>query len=963
MHFACAGLGALAVLVVPALAATAKAQPRDPDLHWYTIETRHFAVHYHEPLEILARRVAAIAERVHESLPPLLGHRPDERTHVILTDDSDSANGSASAQPRNVIRLFASSPRPLSPLGDYDDWMTLLFVHEYTHILHLDNTGGIPEIINTIFGKIYTPNAVQPRWFIEGLATYEESARTAGGRLRSTLFEAFLRMDALRDRLLDLDQLSNNVDRWPQSNIWYLYGSRFVAFIAEQYGDDALKQISAQYGSEPLPYGLNRVCRRVTGKGFVELYDEFLAHLRTHYEEVAGEVRARGLRTGTRLTHHGQTARCPRFLGPDELVYFARDGRSEAQLRVIDPRRGEVLREMVRVRGSSYAAPHPDGRHVYYSSLDNYRDIYFFHDIFRYDRRTGEHERLTHGLRAGMPDVSPSGRRIAFTVNDAGTRHLMIAATEDISATQRVLVRSRRSHQIYTPRFSPDGDTVAFSAWRRGGHRDIRLVDVETGEITDVTHDRALDGGPAWSPDGERLFFSSDRTGIANIYAWDTGTGELRQVTNVLGGAYQPAVSPDGEALVYLGYTSRGFDLFRMPLHRDAFLEAPDYTDTRPPPRDPAATRFADGERYKAWKTLAPQSYQLTLENGTLGPELAVTVDGSDVVGWHRYDGQVSIPLRHGYVNASFDWRYRRFPLPIDFNVFRRVSARGGLRVGGEQRRWVEDSVGGEVGLSYRVFGQFHSETIRLSYGMSHLGKAQSFGGSLDPGDPPPQLPETGRVADVELSWRLSDTQRQTFDMSTSDGWRASASLSVADSLIGSQFSTVALQWSAAKFFENPWVEHHVLAVRYGGGISGGDLRRRGRFGIGGFPDTDIVNAVIDNNLIGGVALRGYPPLTRTGNQFHLIQTEYRFPIYRPMIGVHTLPAYLNRLHASVFVDWGDAFQGKLDFSTFRAGVGGEVLVDFTVGYFQHLTLRTGLAWGFHRDGGLQYYINLGVPF
>ena len=43
-------------------------------------------------------------------------------------------------------------------LGDFDDWLTILVTHEHAHILHLDNIGGLPRIVNHIFGKIWAPN-------------------------------------------------------------------------------------------------------------------------------------------------------------------------------------------------------------------------------------------------------------------------------------------------------------------------------------------------------------------------------------------------------------------------------------------------------------------------------------------------------------------------------------------------------------------------------------------------------------------------------------------------------------------------------------------------------------------------------------------------------------------------------------------------------------------------------------
>src|SRR5690606_37823502 len=140
--------------------------------------------------------------------------------------------------------------------------------------------------------------------------------------------------------------------------------------------------------------------------------------------------------------------------------------------------------------------------------------------------------------------------------------HLMIADTEDVEGSMRLLVQSRRFDQVFTPRFSPDGARVAYSVWERGGRRDVRLLELATGAVTELTRDRAMDTGPTFSPDGAYVYFSSDRTGIANLYRYRLADGQLEQVTNVLGGAYMPALSPDGQRLVYVGYTSRGFDLY-----------------------------------------------------------------------------------------------------------------------------------------------------------------------------------------------------------------------------------------------------------------------------------------------------------------------------------------------------------------------------------------------------------------
>lgn len=955
---------AAVLLALAAGPADAAAQAvRDTRLDWRTLRTAHFEIHYHEPLGMVARRVATVAERAHSVLTPLLDHYPDERTQIVLTDDTDSANGSAGPTPYNHIRLFASGPEDLTPLGDYDDWLSELVTHEHTHVLHLDTISGIPAVINAVLGKVYPPNAVQPRWFIEGFAVHEESEHTSGGRLRSTMFDMYLRMDALSDRLLSLDQISNVVDRWPHGNAYYLYGSRFVELISDRYGREALTTMSHEYGRQLIPYGLNRVARRATGKSFVELYDEFLDAVREEYAGQARRVRERGLVEGRRITFHGETARCPRFVDDEHIAYFVA-ARERSQIAMLDADTGADPEEVTRAAGSTCLSVSRDGRHVYYGSLDSHRDIYFFYDLFRYDRRTGERERLTDGLRAQEPDVSPDGRHLVYTVNGAATTHLAIAEARDVEDTHRILVRSERYGQVYTPRWSPDGETVAYSVWTDGGYRDVHLVDVESGRVVQVTHDRALDTGPTWSPDGRLLYFSSDRTGISNIYAYDTVTGRTLQVTNVLGGAFQPAVSPDGRTMVYLGYTSWGWDLWNLPLDPARFRPAPRYVDTRPEPVETEEAAVVTSEEYAPFENLfLPQAYLLEVGEDAFGTQLAISFEGGDVVGFHNYSGTVGVGLERGNVNTRLNWVYNRSPVPLRLSLFRAISPRGGLFVAGENRTWIEEAIGGEIGASYSMPSAFHNESVFVGYSLADLQKDEPFGGRLDPNDPPPRLPETGLFASLNVGWHWSNIVRTAFDISPSEGRAISLNLGLAHPYLGSQFESITATWAFAQFLENPLIEHHVLAMRYAGGLSGGDLGRRGAFAVGGFPEADVVSQLVNSLVLGGVALRGYPPASRRGTQFHLLQLEYRFPIHRFMQGIATLPGYLSRVWGSVFLDYGDAFFGKPDLDTFRVGVGGELFVDFLLGYVLPYTMRIGVARGLSEGGGTHVYWHVGVPF
>ena len=352
----------------------------------------------------------------------------------------------------------------------------------------------------------------------------------------------YMRMAVLEDNVLHLDTLNNRTDYWPHGDIWYLYGSRFIHWLVQQYGEELILEMAKWYGSRAIPFSVNRMGKRLTGKTFDELYRLWIADMRERYGEVEAGVRAQGMTRARRITFHGEMVRGLRFADEHRLLYYVQDGQSDPQIRQLDLARGSEVERVVRSAGESYPTLHPDGE-LYFESIDAYKtNVYSYYDLFRLDARgQWNRKRLTKGLRARYPDISPDGQAITYVRNNAGTQSLWIAGLDDIEGSQEVLVQSERFEQVYTPRFSPDGTKVAYSAWRKGGYRDVHVIDLATREITQVTHDRAIDTGPAWSPDGNLLYFSSDRTGIANIYAWEPATGELSQVTNLVSGAYTPA--------------------------------------------------------------------------------------------------------------------------------------------------------------------------------------------------------------------------------------------------------------------------------------------------------------------------------------------------------------------------------------------------------------------------------------
>ena len=176
-------------LMVLAPALTSASGRYDPRLRFQTISTTRFDIHYHQGEEPQARRLARLAETVAAELDATLG-RPSGRVQVILVDQSDLSNGWATPLPFNTIEIAVASPAGSSLIGNTDDWLRLVFVHEYTHVVHLSRGRGWIGGLRRVFGRmpLLYPNLYLPLWQIEGIAVHEESALTGQGRVPDRTF-------------------------------------------------------------------------------------------------------------------------------------------------------------------------------------------------------------------------------------------------------------------------------------------------------------------------------------------------------------------------------------------------------------------------------------------------------------------------------------------------------------------------------------------------------------------------------------------------------------------------------------------------------------------------------------------------------------------------------------------------------------------------------------------------------
>lgn len=946
-----------------ACAAIAAVSPRpahagDPSQVWKTVETDHFIVSYYEPLGDVAHRVAVVAERAHRVLVPVFDHAPGEKTLIVVTDTTDGSNGSASVLPRNVIRLFASAPMGTSSLADHDDWLYGLTAHEYTHILHLDTIGGLPAWYNKIFGKTWAPNQVQPRWIIEGIATYEESKRSSSGRTRQALFDMDLRVHTLADADMDLDALTAGPRAWPQGSAAYQYGSHFLKFVFDRHGDDKLLALSQDYGANPVPWGVNKSITRATGQPFTELYDDWRRYRKSKYAMQLEAVERRGRREGRRLTFSGQFSSNPRYTKDGKLLLWSEsDGIDRARLRAM-PVGGNVGDSFVYAdisRLGDYEVL-ADGSLVVQTG-QRVRSVYDFQDVQRWDRGTGELRRLTHGARARGLSVSPDERQVAFAQNGASRRRLAVIPLRPEAEPRILWEGDDRFDQVSTTAWSPDGDKIAFEAWRKGGYRDLFIHDLTTGTSRALMHDRAQDIDPEWSPDGRFLYYASDRTGIFNIYAHELATGETRQVTNVVGCALKPAVSPDGARMTYQGFDVGGYDLWEIELVESRWLEVQPYVNNRPDPVDirDDEVEVSAPRPYRAIETLAPRSYEVQLTSGSFGQSATVRTQGSDVAGHHRYSLTTTVGLDDPRVAFGASYSYRRLWPDLRLAVSRTKSRRGGVVIDSQNTAFTEENWSLTAGLGLPVLRTRDGEgTLFLDYDFDRLSNREDEFDGYDPNEAVPRYPATDiDLSAVALRFNYSDTRSTVHTLGAQEGIAMGGSLRLNHPKLGSEFHTLNLRYSFDWYRRLGFLGvTPVFYFHLAGGLETSDRRRSGGFGLGGVPDQDLVRSVVDSLRAGRTGyLRGYEQRAFTGRQFHLLNLEYRQELWDIEEGFATLPFFVKKLHVAALLDAGDAFNDELDLSEFKISVGAALRLNMVFGYFVPGALDIGYSRGLTDEG------------
>jgi hypothetical protein len=568
--------------ILALLACAGTVAPSGLAAQFQTLETSQLRLVYTSPLQShLVPQVARSFENALRFHRQLFDYTPEGRINVLMHDLWHHGNAGARPVPENHVTVgiapyahdYESAPAP--------ERMASSLNHELAHIVTVDKATASDRFFRTLFlGKV-TPNAevplsmlysylttprwYSPRWYLEGIAVYLETWMNGGlgrviGPYDEMVFRTLVRDSATIYDVVGLESEGTTIDFQVGVNS-YLYGTRFVSYLALRYGNDSLlawfnrTEGSRRYFSSQF--------RRVYGRSLEEEWARWIEWERDWQRANLEAIRRHPTTASRPLTDRalGSVSRAYYDSTSGSIFVAIRYPGQEAHIAAIDVASGR-LRRVGDVQGAAgfyvtALAFDPASRTLFHTTNNSE-----WRHLVALDMRTGRTTVLLRDARIGDLAFNPADRSLWGVRHDNG-----------FSTLVRLPHPWNEWHQVQTLPYgrdlfdldiSPDGRTLIGSMAELSGAQRLVRMEIEALVRGDTVPEVLYEFGD-WSPsnfvfsaDGRFLFGSSYYSGVSNIYRYDLERRVMQPISNAETGFFRPLpVSRD--SLVVFKYTGRGF--------------------------------------------------------------------------------------------------------------------------------------------------------------------------------------------------------------------------------------------------------------------------------------------------------------------------------------------------------------------------------------------------------------------
>ena len=479
----------VAVAQTPFVPYFGKNQIRYDHFEWQIYTTDHFEIFYYPAIEPHLERMAGYAESAYQHVSSELRHDLAFKVPLILFQTSSEF------QQQNVIPgaaqegvgAFAepSRDRIVMPMDAPPDLLYRLIVHELTHLFEFD-----------IIPTSLISRSV-PLWVNEGLSDYMTG-------VWRPLDLMTIRDAAIADIIPEMTQMQG-YGQFTNPRLVYNLGHAVFEFIESRWGMDGLRQYL---------FSLRRSVIGGGAGGGEDAYEDALSLSAEEFDEQFDAYlkdRFKPFRDKERPADYGRNLSPNPERSNFSNAYSVEPSPSGDLLAVVTGNQRD--RELDIVLLSSQ-----DG-----SIVRNLTNGFDQDKGFAYIVQPGGRSNTVPWL-----SWSPQGDRIAFFARREKSRALILQDVVSGDIEERIDLTTVDDPE--SPDIGPDGRRVVFAALR-DGVGDIFVLDLGSGEVTNVTNDDFADSGPTWAPDGSSIVYLARISGNEKLFRLDVATGRKTQLT------------------------------------------------------------------------------------------------------------------------------------------------------------------------------------------------------------------------------------------------------------------------------------------------------------------------------------------------------------------------------------------------------------------------------------------------
>jgi WD40 repeat protein len=458
---------------------------RYDNFKWNIYTTDHFEIYYYPEIEQHLERVTSYAESAYQKVSADLKHDLAFKVPLVLYKtgaEFQQQNIEPGELPEGVL-AFAEPyrDRMVLPIDEPSDALYRLITHELTHIFEFD-----------IIPRSLLRRGL-PLWVDEGLSDY-----------MTEYWQPFDLMTVRDAAIADIVPSMSDFQgvQFADGRLPYNLGHAAFEFIESKWGKEGLRQFLFALRKNVIGGGESAYeeAFRLKPEEFDEQFEKYL------------KDRFKPFRDKERPADYGKDLAPKRQKTPYVAVLSIEPSPSGDLLAVAAGNRKDQELDIVllstkdgKVVGNLTSGFNKDRGYEYIATPGGFRNN-------------------------AVPWLSwaPTGDRIAYFARTEKQKTLILQNVVTKKIEKRFELKTVDMPE--SPDISPDGRQVAFSALV-GATGDIFIIDLETGELKNVTKDQFGDYAPTWTPDGKGLIYLSRVSGNDKLFRWDFTANKKTQVT------------------------------------------------------------------------------------------------------------------------------------------------------------------------------------------------------------------------------------------------------------------------------------------------------------------------------------------------------------------------------------------------------------------------------------------------